>query len=222
MGYWTYYLIWIAASYFLRYPQLLVGVALFFALRRFIPDPVVWMQTASRISSLRRDVAANPANVTARRDLASIYLQRLRPRTASRLIEEALTREPKNAELLYLQGLARYKAGDAAGAIGPLVEAVQIDARVRFGEPYLVAGDALAKLGRWEEAEDAYERYTNANSSSVQGLTKLARAQRERGAKDVALTTLQNATQTWAHLPGYMKRKELGWWLRAHAARLFA
>src|SRR5205814_3651907 len=48
-------------AYALRYPALLVGVLLFFALRRWVPDPVVLLRTVGKIRSLRMQVTANPA-----------------------------------------------------------------------------------------------------------------------------------------------------------------
>src|SRR5689334_13068421 len=174
-SYVSYYLVWMLLAYALREPWLLVGAAVFLVLRRFIPDPTALFRALSRGRALRAQVEVNPANVTARRDLATIYLDVLRPRAAATLMQEALARTPNDAELLYLSGVALHRAGSHADALGPLVRAVELDPRVRFGEPYLVVGDALSALGRQEEAEDAYERYIDSNSSEVVGYVRLAR-----------------------------------------------
>ena len=221
MGYWSYYLAILLFAWVLQYPWLLIALAVFFVLRKVIPDPWVWLRTAGRIRSLRTQIDANPSNVTARRDLARIYLQRLRPRAALRLLDEARKRHPDDAELLFLTGLARYRAGDAKNALDPLVKAVEVDARVGFGEAFLVAGDALRALDRDEEAEDAYERYVDFNSSSVEGYTKLAIVRRRRGQSETARQALDEALRTWRLLPRFKRRKEVAWWLRAQAARLY-
>ncbi len=215
VGYLTYYLIWFALAYAMRYPWLALGALLFFVLRRFIPDPFVLLRTAGRIGALRAQISANPANLTARRDLAVLLLDRLRPRAARTLLEEALERAPNDAELLYLTGVARYRSGDAAGALEPLVRAVDVDPRVRFGEPYRIAALALLELERWDEAEDALERYTDANSSAMEGWVRLARLRRRRGDKQGASQALTEAVDTWSQLPGYERRRQFGWWLRA-------
>lgn len=220
MGYFSYYLAWIALTYLVQYPPLLVGLVVIFVLRRFVPDPVVLFRTMGRIQGLRRQIDANPANVTARRDLAMVYVERLRPGRALELLGEARKRFPEDAELLYLTGLAHYKRGDAASALDPLVKSVQIDPRVRFGEPYLVAGDSLRKLGRVDEAIDAYERYVKTNSSSVEGHVKLALAHRAAKDEKAAKSALGEAFSTWAQIPSYKRRKELVWWLYAWACRL--
>ncbi len=184
MGYFPYYLAIAAISYGLRYPWLLAGAVAVYALRRFIPDPWVLLRTSGRIRGLRAQVAANLANVTARRDLAELLLARLRPRAALTLVDEALRREPANAELLFLRGVALARSGDAEGALGPLVECVQREPGLRYGEPYRVAGDALARLARDEAAEDAYERFVDANGSSIEGHLKLAQTRRRRGDRE--------------------------------------
>jgi tetratricopeptide (TPR) repeat protein len=208
------------ASYAFQYPPLLVGVVLFFLLRRFIPDPWVLLRTLGRISTLKRLIDANPANVTARRDLAMIYLQQRRPGAALEKIEEALRRFPEDAELLYLKGLAHHMRGEHELATKPLVDAVQADPRLRFGEPYLLAGDCLLELGKHEEAIDAYDRFLSVNSSSVEGHVKKARAHARADEKPAAKKELDEALRTWGQIPGFQRRHQLGWWLRAHLARL--
>jgi tetratricopeptide (TPR) repeat protein len=145
----------------------------------------------------------------------------MRPKAALRLLEEALRRAPDDAELLYLSGLARLRSGDPEGALEPLARSVGIDARVGFGEPYLVAAEALLRLDRLEEAEDALERYVDCNSSSVQALTRLALVRSKRHDRDGARRALREALDTWSQVPGFKRRGELGWWLRAQIARVF-
>jgi predicted Zn-dependent protease len=221
MGYWTYYLAWLFLSYAMHQPWMLAGVVVFFVLRPFIPDPWVVARTMGRIRALDAQISANPANVTARRDLAVLWLERRRPRRALALLDEARRRDPEGAELLYLTGLARLRCGDAEGALEPLVKAVEVDPRVRFGEPYLVAAEALTALGRLEEAEDALDRYTSVSSSSLQGWVRLSDVRRRRGDKKGADEALREALQTWSQVPGYRRRGELGWWIRAQWARIF-
>ncbi|HEX6766322.1 MAG TPA: tetratricopeptide repeat protein [Polyangiaceae bacterium] len=220
VGYWTYYLAWFALAYAIRYPWLALGALVFFLLRKVVPDPFVLLRTAGRIGALRRQIEANPANVTARRDLAMILVERLRPRAALPLLVEARERDPNNAELAYLLGLARFRSGDAEGALAPLVEAVELDPRVRFGEPYLCAALALVRLGRLEEAEDAFERYVDSNSSSVEGHVRLAVVRSHRDDKEGAKKALAEALETWRQIPPYQRRKQLRWWFRAQFARL--
>ena len=215
MGYYLYYLAPILAAFLLQRPPLLLAVVLFFVLRPFLPDPVVLLRTWGRIRALTAQIEANPANVTARRELATLWLERLRPARALELLVEADRRDPDSPEILYLMGLAKLRSGDAAGALGPLVQAVERDPKVRFGEPYLVAGQALMELERHEEAEDAFDRYVGSNSSSVMGYYLLGKARAARGDRDGARKAHQEARTTFGQLPGYKKRGQTRWWLRS-------
>lgn len=220
MGYFIYYLAFMLAAYVLHRPPLMLGIVVFFLLRPFLPDPVVLLRTWGRIRALTRQVETNPANVTARRDLAMLWIERLRPGRALELLIEADRRDPNNAEILYLMGVARFRSGDPEGALAPLVRAVDIDPRVRFGEPYLVAGQALMALRRHEEAEDALDRYVGTNSSSVQGYYLLGKAHSERGDREGGSKAFAEARATFWQLPGFKKRGQTGWWLRSVLASL--
>lgn len=225
MDYGYGYFYWILASlvlgYLMRNPWLLLPIGLVFAFRRYIPDPVILLRTMGRISGLKRQIDANPANVTARRDLAEIYLSQLRPGRAVALLEEALARFPEDAELLFLHGLALHRTNANDRAIASLVRAVEVDGRVRFGQPFLVAGDALMQLGRHEEALDAYERFLERSSSSIEGHVKRSRAHRASRDLEAASRDLEEARKTWKALPAYQRRAQLGWFVRVHWDRAF-
>jgi tetratricopeptide (TPR) repeat protein len=206
-SYFTYYLAWMLLAYALRRPWFLAGVLFFLILRRYIPDPLALFRALSRGRKLRVQVTINPANVTARRDLANIYLDVLRPRAALKLIQEALARTPNDPELLYLSGVALERSGQHEAALPPLVRAVDLDPRIGFGGPYLVAGDALSALGRHEEAVDAYERYVATNGSDVVGYVRLARVQARLGERQSAEKALAEGVETWHGLPGARRRR---------------
>jgi tetratricopeptide (TPR) repeat protein len=207
--YWSYYLAWMLIAYAMRQPWVLVGVLVFLALRKLIPDPAALFRALSRSGALRTQVEINPANVTARRDLAQIYLDVLRPGAALDLVEQALVRTPDEPELLHLAGLALHRVRRHEDALPQLVRAVELDPRVRFGQPYLVAGDALLALGRNEEAVDAYERYLGNNSSDVGGHLRLARAHARLGEREAARKAVNEAESTWRSLSHGMKRRGL-------------
>src|SRR6185295_6462250 len=95
MGSLAYYLIWFGLAYATQYPWLAGGMVFAYLFRNYLPDPVVWLRTQGRIRSLRADIAANASNVTARRDLARLYLERRRARAALKLVDEARLRYPE-------------------------------------------------------------------------------------------------------------------------------
>lgn len=221
MGYFAYYLIWIGLSFALRYPALAVFALVFWFLRDRLPDPLKWARGYARASRLEQQVATNPANVTARRDLARAYLEGFRPGRALAFLEEARRLRPDDAELLFLTGLAQSRLRRHEEAVASLVAAVQMDGNVGREELYLRAGDSLVALGRGADARDAFEHAIEANSSSLEAYVKLARAERSLGDAAKAKSTLEEATRTYRALPGYARRAQLAWMLRAKLEALF-
>jgi tetratricopeptide (TPR) repeat protein len=179
------------------HPSVLVIVAVALIARRWMPDPVQIVRTSGRARALEAQLALNPANATASAQLAEIRLAGWRPGRAIPLLERALTRDPKSSELHYLLGLARLRAGRPEPALEPLAEALALDPKVRYGSAYLAIGEALAELGRLDEAIDAFERYVRINTSSLEGYCKLARARQ---------------------LPRFQRRRQFRWWIKAKFA----
>jgi hypothetical protein len=222
-GWGSYYLFWIVGPAIIAavssHPAVLVVVVIGFLARRWLPDPFLFLRYQGRIRTLETEVAANPGNVTARRDLARIWLEKHRPRRALPLLAEALARDSEAKELLYLQGLAQLQVGDHAKAVDTFIALVQRDPSFRYGEAYLRAADALIALERWDDADDALERFTRINSSSIEGRYKWARVKGARKDDAGRLDTVRDLRNLWRALPSFQRRNQLGWYLRA---RLFA
>jgi tetratricopeptide (TPR) repeat protein len=219
VGYWTYYLLWTLFAYATRVPWLFAGLLVLLFVQRFLPRPDALLHALRHARRLRMQVEINAADILARRDLARIYLDLMRPRAALVLLEQALTRAPADAELLYLSGLALSRSGRREQALPRFVQAVGADARVAFGRPYLAAGDALYALARWEEAIDAYERYASTNSSDVGVYTRLARAHFRAGDRAEAKKALVEALHTFRVLRGGNKRRAFARYLEAQWLR---
>jgi tetratricopeptide (TPR) repeat protein len=216
------------------------GVALaFFAIRRWLPDPIVLLKTLSRIGSLKHQVQLNPANVTARKQLGLAYLDLLRPRAALRYLDEARARQPREPEVAYLRGVAMLRLHDDEGALAAFAESLGIDPKsgepfstqsarnagssyTRYGDAYLSTATALERLGRLEQAEQALEMSVSCNSSALEPLLRLASVRRERGDAKGARAAVEEARRTWGQLPPFMRRKQLGWGIRTWGAWLFA
>ena len=220
MGYLAYYVLLFGLSYALRYPWLLAAVAVVWLVKRWLPDPLLFLRHAGHVSRLRRDIRANRDNVTARRDLAKIWLTKRRPRRALVLLEEARQRDPESAELLLLTGIAQLESGHADLALPLLIDAAARNERQQYGLAYLMAGRALAKLHRWPDAEDALGRYVAIHSSSVEGHVRLAVVRRELKDSAGAKASLHDALETFAAVPGFRRRAEIGWYLRAQLMRV--
>lgn len=214
----TYYLFWFLIPTLLAvvsaHPSILVVAVVAFFARRWIPDPISYVRHAGRVRSLQSQVDINPANAVARAQLGEIWLAKRRPRRAIPMFEQALERDAGSAELKYLLGVARLRGGDAEGALTPLSEALAKEPKVRYGSAYLAIGDALATVGRLDEAIDAFERFLKINTSSLEGYAKLAAARSRKGDEPGARDARTQAFETYRVLPPFQRRKQLGWWLK--------
>ena len=108
-----------------------------------------------------------------------------------------------------MSGVAHLLAGNPDKAVEALVAVTHREPNFQYGEAYLRAADALMALGRWDDADDALERYVKINSSSVEARWKRLRVCKAR--KDAAgeQTAKADLRDVWRTLPGYQRRKQL-------------
>jgi tetratricopeptide (TPR) repeat protein len=218
----SYYLFWMVAPAVLaavsRHPAALILLAVGVLARRWLPDPFLFLRYRGRIRSLEVDVGTNPGNVTARRQLAVIWLELRRPARAMPLLEQALSRDPGSNELLFFRGVAQLRLKQWEPALASFIAVVHQDASFRYGEAYLRAADALLALRRWEDAEDALDRHLQINHSSIEGLFKrVAICKARRDAPGLARAR-QELRDAWHTLPSFQRRNQLGWYLRSLVA----
>jgi tetratricopeptide (TPR) repeat protein len=218
----SYYLFWIVAPILIAtvssHPAILGVVVFGLFARRWLPDPFLALKYRGRVRALEVDVATNPGNVTARRDLATIWLQKRRASRALPLLEQALARDGQNPELLYLSGVAHHLAGRSQPAVDALVSVIHADPGFRYGEAYLRAADALMALRRWDDADEALDHFLKKNSSSVEALYKRAKVRKAKGDAAGAKQALAELRDTWRTLPSFQRRQQLGWYLRSRFA----
>jgi len=215
----SYYLFWIVAPAILAavssHPEFLVVIVIGLVARRWLPDPFMFLKHRARVRSLQIDIDTNPANATARRDLAKIWLAKHRPRRALPLLDQAIARDPNSIELLFLSGISHLLAGHHEQAVEALVQVTHREPNFQYGEAFLRAADALMPLGRWDDADDALERYVKINSSNIEGRCKRVRVCKVRKDADGARKAQADLKDAWSSLPSYQRRRQLGWYIRS-------
>lgn len=230
--YWLYYAATLFAAVAQRNPYIALGFLFLIAVRPWLPDPVVIWRNFGRIGSLKRQIELNPANLIARRDVAQAYLDLRWFASALRYLNEAQERAPRDQEVAYMRGLALLGARDYEASLRAFAEAVGVDPDKgepfssasantnertfrRYGEAYLGAARALIALERWEQAEDALDMCIPYNSSTLEPLLLLAKVRAARKNENGAYEAKKLARKTWGELPGFMRRRQLGLWLRS-------
>jgi len=215
----TYYLFWLVGptllAIFLEHPAFLGIVAVGLVARPWLPDPLLYLRYLGRTRRLETEIRVNRANITARRDLSLIWLEKRRAKQALPLVEEALVQDPSSLQLLQLRGIALLQLRRYEEAVTCFVDVVQRDPRHGFGDPYLRAADALIALQRWDDAEDALEHFVLQNRSSVEGQYKRALVARGRGDRVAFKQALREARGLYRELPRYQQRRQFSWYVRA-------
>jgi tetratricopeptide (TPR) repeat protein len=215
----SYYLFWIVAPAILAavssHPAFLIVIVIGLVARRWLPDPFMFLKHRARVRSLQIDIDTNPSNATARRDLAKIWLEKHRPRRALPLLEQALERDPDSVELLFLSGISHLLAGQHEQAVEALVKVTHREPNFQYGEALLRAADALIALERWDDADDALERYVKINSSNIEGRCKRVRVCKTRKDEEGARKAQADLKDVWGSLPSYQRRRQLGWYIRS-------
>jgi predicted Zn-dependent protease len=79
----------------------------------------------------------------------------------------------------------------------------------------LRCGDALLALKRWDDAEDALERFVEIHVSNVEGWYKLAHVRRMRGDRAGARAALREARSGYRFARGAHRRAYFGWYAKA-------
>ena len=231
--YWTYYLFTFFLAYAVRNPWVCAVALAIYVVKPWVPDPVVLFGTLSRIGRLKKQASLNAANITVRRDLGRAYLDLRRPRRALAYLDEARERDPRDQDIAYLRGCALLAIHKDEAALQAFGEAVGVGpdgaepassappgrggrSFSRYGEAYLGAATALERLQRMPQAEDALATSATFNSSLIEPLVRLARVRRAQGDVEGARKALTDARRTFGELPGFMRRRQFGWGVRAY------
>lgn len=134
---------------------------------------------------------------------------------------EALRRDPRNAELLHLLGALLVEAGatQPLQAEGVALLRSAVNACPRSPRYRLSLGVGLQRLGRWQEAEQAFEHAVAKDPSNVKALMSWAAALKKVGRPQRAAEVYQAVTQQQPdHPSAHLKRASLLRQSRQHAA----
>ena len=188
----SYILYFIVFNLLLRHPYILVAAVLLYVFRDRIPNPSAWVRRSQVFSRLRRAVAVNPHDSTARRDLGMVLLDKKRPEEALANFLEALKKEPNSAEVNHFTGLAYLRSGKPVEAEKYLGRAVELEPRLKYGESWLYLGEAQIALGKHQEALESLKKHLSINNTSIEGLYQYARALNALGMKDEAKKAVED------------------------------
>lgn len=204
-------LLWLTRSPLLAI--LLLLVILYVADRRFIgllPNLVEPFRRARLKSQLQNDLRMNPNHTQAKVELARLLLQKKQFAEAYRLLEEARVIMRDSADILCELGYALLNMGRLAEGEVQIQEALRLNPRVKYGEPYLKVAEAFSATDR-EKAVRYLVEFQGINSSSCEAYYRLGSLFQQVGRQTEAKRAYQEAVDIYRSLPKYKKRTERKW-----------
>jgi len=196
---------------------ILVLLLLYALDRRFVglfPSVTRPFKRNRALSRALQDIRERPFDVSAKQEAARLYMEKKRWSEARRLLESILPAMDHSAEVLCDLGICQLKTGSLQEGERTLHKALEINPRVRYGEPYLRLAEALAPIDS-ERAAEALRRFAGMNSSSSELYYRLGRLYAALGRKQQAKAAYQEAIDIYRSLPKYKRKTERRWALLA-------
>lgn len=200
---------------------LLIVLALWFFLdRRFIgliPDFSGPFRTRREIRRLKREVMLNPHNAQALSDLGRDLIKMKRHQEGIQYLEKATEKMSDIAETQFYLGVGYLNLNRLEQAGAHLEKAIALDPRFGYGEAHLRLGDVRKSQNDLDGALAGYEAFTAIHTSSSEGFYKIGEVCLQRGDRQRARESFQNAVNAFRGSPSHKKRIDRPWFWKAKA-----
>ncbi|WP_199624514.1 tetratricopeptide repeat protein [Paenibacillus alkalitolerans] len=210
---------WITGNPFVA---ILILLAIVYALdRRFVgllPSVTRPFKLSRRLARAKQDIRLRPFDVSAKQEAARILMEKRRYREALPLLKDIAPQMDDSAEVICDLGICELKAGNVSDGERQLMRALEINPRVRYGEPYLRLAEALAGT-QSGKALEALEQIRGLHSSSCELYYRLGRLYERLGEKQQAREAYKEAAEVYRTLPKYKRKTERRWALLAFLRR---
>lgn len=204
-------LVYITGNPFLAFIVLLV--ILYFLDRRFIglsPSLTRPLRLTRKMSRLQQDIKLSPHDTSAKLELARVYIEKKRYADAAELLESIASIMDQSADVHFELGLCRLKQGQLEEGRRLMEKALELNPRVRYGEPYLRLAEALAASDP-AEAVRCIERFREVQSSSCEAYYRLGQLYEAMGRRADAKAAYRDVRDVYRLLPAYSRRQQRRW-----------
>jgi tetratricopeptide (TPR) repeat protein len=208
-------LTWLTGSPFVAIIVLLI--VFYFLDRRFIgltPNVFKPIQRARKLSRLRQELMLSPHHTSTKLEIARVLMERKQYKEALELLEQVGAVMDDSAEVRAELGICRLKLGQLQEGKRLVLEAFEINPRVKYGEPYLRLAEALADTNP-DEAIGYLQRFKDVNSSSCEAYYRLGQLYERLSRKEEARSAYRATLELYRALPKYKRRFERRWALLA-------
>ncbi|MVO98448.1 tetratricopeptide repeat protein [Paenibacillus lutrae] len=192
---------------------LILLVILYVIDRRFIglsPSLIRPIKRMRRISRLKQELRANPHHASSKLDLARSLMESGKYRDALSYLREVEPVMEESADVAYEIGLCLLKLGELDEGKLYMDKALQLNPRVRFGDPYLQLGEAFTHKDP-HKAVEWLERFRQEQSSSVEAYYRLGLLYKKLNREPEAKVAFRESLEVYRSLPKYSRRKQRRW-----------
>ncbi|WP_055108515.1 tetratricopeptide repeat protein [Paenibacillus ihumii] len=211
---------WLTGNVFL---SLIIFLAiLYFLDRRFIgifPSFTKPFRRARQIARLRQELTVNSFNVSSKRELARLLLDRKKFHEAHELLLEVQSSSEASAEYWSDLGEALLKMGRLEEGEQATLKALRINERVKYGQPYLNLAFAFREKNP-EKALQYAKNFGEHYSSSSEAHYLLGSLYQSLNRKEEAKQAWEESIAIYKSLPKYKKRNERKWALKSYYKKM--
>ncbi|MBC8081024.1 MAG: tetratricopeptide repeat protein [Gorillibacterium sp.] len=208
-------LTWLTGSPFIAIIVLLL--VYYYIDRRFIgiiPNLGAPFKRNRRLRELRQHLRTHLHDTTSKLEAARLLITNRKYSEAEKYLREILPIMGDSADVLYELGICRLKSGDLVEGESLMLQSLNLNPRVAYGDPYLRLGDALDKVDP-EKAIHYLECFRQLNTSSCEAYYRLGQIYTRLGRETDAKSAFRETVDVYRLLPKYKRKTERKWALLA-------
>lgn len=193
----------------------------YFLDRRYIgllPNLSAPLKRNRRLRELRRHLATHLHDTSSKLEAARLLVQRGKYGEAERYLREIQPIMVESADVLYLLGICRLESGDLAEGERLMLQSLELNPRVAYGEPYLRLGEALGRTDA-VKAIEYLNAFRSLNTSSCEAYYRLGQIYTRLGREQEARQAYRETQEVYRLLPKYKRKTERKWALLAALRR---
>lgn len=195
---------------------------IYFIDRRFIgltPSIIRPFKVSRNIAKLRNELRLNPHNTSSKLELARLLIEKKKYQEAIELLEQTRNRMEDSADLHAELGLCYLKTGNLKQGEAMMNRALELNPRVKYGEPYLRLAESYASNNEPDKAFAVLEQFRHINSSSCEAYYRLGMLYQSLGKENEAKQAFKETRQIYKSLPKYSRRQQRKWAILASFKR---
>lgn len=168
-----------------------------------------------RINILRGLVIQNPSAGNYE-ELGELLLEEKRYREARDAFDRALSARTDSIDPFYRRGIAEFELRDDEAAVTDLRRVIAADPKYDFYKAASLIGQALARLGRSDEAMIVFDKLSQ-SATGAEPLVVTAQFFADHGRETEALEIAREIAMRDMTMPSYQKRRDRAWLRKAKA-----